>query len=208
MLMMRGELHFLPSENAYPSSQSMISALYNNIAMYKSKNDIAKKYNLFSKELQQSFYGQKIYQYITRTDTTFINQYLFTWDTGLQEAIVQDSTKYNLIMFSASWCQPCIRQIPDLKEIHQIFGQNMIMTYVSMDDERAIEAWQTKMRMHEIPWRSLMSMSKAKAKAVHDDYGFWAVPYFILVHPNDMKFERLNFDIKNVKQRLHELLKY
>jgi thiol-disulfide isomerase/thioredoxin len=191
----------------YPNSQFMICCLHMNKGGYKSKDDVAKVFNLFSEELQQSFFGRKIYRHITRADTVFKNQILPTWNTGVSEAIVQDSTKYNLIIFSASWCQPCIKAIPSLKEIYQDFEQNLIMTYVSVDEEKTAENWRKKMREQEIPWRSLMVLNKEKSRAIREDYEFSGIPFFILVHPNSMKLEKLGYDVEDVKQRLYELIK-
>jgi thiol-disulfide isomerase/thioredoxin len=188
----------------YPNSQFMICCLHMNMGMYKSKDDIAKVFNCFSKELQQSYFGQKINNYLMRVDTAFINQKFPTWDTDVQEAIVQDSSKYNLILFSASWCGPCIRQIPILKEIYQDLGQNLIMTYVSVDEEKTAENWRKKMREQEIPWRSLMALDM---KATYEKYAIFGVPSAILVHPNNMKLEKLNLWEEKDRQRLYELLK-
>jgi thiol-disulfide isomerase/thioredoxin len=191
----------------YPNSQSMIHSLHSNRVRYRSKDDIAKKFNLFSKELQQSFYGRKIHRYITFDNTVFRNQMLTTWDTDILEPIIQDSSKFNLVLFSASWCQPCIRQIPIVKEIYKDLGQKLIITYVSIDEERTVENWREKMRTHEIPWRSLMVLTREKSRAIHDDYEVPGVPSAVLVHPNTMKVERLNLWQEEARQRLYQLLR-
>jgi len=192
----------------YPYSRSMINTLSGNISLYNSKDDIAKLFNLFSEELQQSFYGQKIYRHIMRDNTVFKNQMLTTWDTDRLESIVQGSSKYNLILFSASWCAPCVHQIPILKEIYRDLGQRLSMTYVSLDHERTVENWREKMRTHEIPWRSLMALTQEKDKAIRDDYEIFGVPHAILVHPNSMKMEKLNLWEEADRQRLYELVKH
>ncbi|MCL2682917.1 MAG: thioredoxin domain-containing protein [Bacteroidales bacterium] len=188
----------------YPDSRTMIALLSGTVGQYKSKADIFKVFNLFTEELQQSFYGQKIYKHITRVDTIFKNQMLSTWDIGNLEAIIQDSSKYNLILFSASWCAPCTRQIPVLKEIYQDLGQKLIMTYVSVDEERSAEAWRIKMRDHEIPWRSVMA---SDMKATYEKYEIFGVPHAILVYPSSMKMKKLDLWKEEDRQRLYELVK-
>jgi len=199
--MIRRDMDFI---RQYPNNQYMICVLNMDMVRYKSKDDIAKVFNCFSKELQQSFYGRKINNYLMRVDTVFINQMLPTWDTHVLEAIVQDSSKYNLILFSASWCEPCARQIPILKKIHQDSGQNLVMTYVSVDEEKTAGNWQEKMRTNKIPWRSLMALDM---KATYEKYAIFGVPSAILVHPKSMKMEKLNLWEEEDRQRLYELLK-
>jgi len=189
----------------FPNCRSMISTLSSNMDLYRSKADIAKLFNLFSEELQQSFFGQRIYRHITR-EMTFINQKLPVWDTGLLEEIVQDSSKFNLILFSASWCGPCIRQIPILKEIYQNLGEKLIMTYVSLDHERTVENWREKMRTHQIPWRSLMVLTQEKDRAISDDYAVFGIPTAILVHPHSMRKEVVNLWVEEHRHRLYELV--
>jgi len=190
----------------HPNSQIMIGSLYMNMGDYKSKDDVAKLFNNFSPELQQSFYGRKIYRFIT-PNQVFANQKLSTWDTDKLEKIVQDSSRYNLVIFSVSWCGPCIRQIPIQKEIYRDLGQKLIMTYVSLDDERFVEYWRERMREHEIPWRSLMVLTREKERKIRGDYYIRGFPTALLVHPNTMIMERLNLWEEADRQRLYELVK-
>jgi len=131
----------------------------------------------------------------------FANQKLATWDTNVLELIVQDSSKFNIILFSASWCPPCIAIIPLLKEIYEDLGDKLIMTYVSVDEERTAEAWRRKMRTHEIPWRSLMAWGR------HPEIYNGPIPHAILVHPNTMYWEFLNVRNERDRRRLYELVR-
>jgi len=131
----------------------------------------------------------------------FENRMLATWDTGLLEEIVQDSSRYNLILFSASWCPPCIRIVPLLKEIYRDIGDKLIMTYVSVDEERTAEAWRTKMRTNEIPWRSLMAWGR------HAEIYSGPIPRAKLVHPNTMNWEFLDVRRERDRRRLYELVR-
>ncbi|MCL2416408.1 MAG: thioredoxin domain-containing protein [Bacteroidales bacterium] len=189
-----------------PNFRGMLISVFYNIALFNSNDDIAKLFNLFTPELQQSFYGQKIYRHITRC-MTFVNQKLPTWDTGVLELIVQDSSKFNLILFSASWCAPCIRQIPILKEIYRDLGHKLIMTYVSIDHEQTAESWREKMREYQIPWRSLMVLTREKGRTIQADYAVQGVPDAFLVHPHSMEKERLVLWEETHRQRLYELVK-
>ena len=191
----------------HPNSQWMMASLYQNLSSFNSNDDIAKVFNLFSQERQQSFFGQKVYRYIS-PNVVFLNQKLNTWDTDVFEWIVQDSSRYNLILFSASWCPPCTRQIPILKEIYRDLGRDLIMTYVSLDvGQRTVDNWRTKMREHEIPWRSLMVLTRGKARAVRSYHGIRGIPQAILVHPHTMQKERLNLWEEADRQRLYDLVR-
>jgi len=190
----------------HPNSQWMMASLYQNLSSFNSMDDVAKVFNLFSQERQQSFFGQQVYREMTR-DMTFVNQKLPTWDADELQWIIQDSSRYNLVLFSASWCAPCTRQVPILKEIYRDLGQQIIMTYVSLDDERTVDNWRTKMREHQIPWRSLMVLTREMDRTIREYYAVRGIPTAILVHPHTMQKERLNLWEEADRQRLHELVK-
>ena len=139
----------------YPDSHYLIQVLNSNVLYFKSKNDIQKVFDYFSQDTKNSFFGKRMNQYLT--DNHFNNSTLKAWDTGKSETIVIDATKYNLIIFSSSWCGPCIKEIPRLKEIYDDLSYKLDMTYVSIDYPVTVDEWRKLMRKENIPWRSVLA---------------------------------------------------
>jgi len=190
----------------HPNSQFALSMLYDNAMFnYESMDDVAKLLGLFSPRLQQSFFGRKIRRQIS-SDEVFVNQKLPTWDTEILEQIIQDSSRYNLVIFAVSWCG-VYSMLPIHKEIYQDLGQKIIMTYVSLDEEWSAEYWRELMREYEIPWRSLMVLNRDRHRIIRYDYAIRGSRLEILVHPNSMKMERLRLWEEADRQRLRDLVK-
>ncbi|MDR0681042.1 MAG: hypothetical protein LBG15_04210, partial [Dysgonamonadaceae bacterium] len=55
------------------------------------------------REVYRYFFSKNLY-----LNSKFENSILPSWDTGNLEPIIQDTSKYNLVILSASWCGPCI----------------------------------------------------------------------------------------------------
>src|SRR5690606_7887089 len=100
---------------AYPDSRYLISGLANNLMNYKSVDDIKILYSLFSEKHKNTQWAKKIELFMSRK---FENSSLSTLNQKGHEEVLQDQSKFNLIVFTASWCVPCLEEIPLLKEIH------------------------------------------------------------------------------------------
>ena len=160
-----------PNSNYY---MSRLAATANN---YSSKNDLAQLYYLFSNEMQNSFFGQIVYN----TFSTFriTNVSLVNYNTKIEERIVEDFDKYTLLAFSASWCAPCHEKIPLLKKIHEEKSNVLNIAYISTDDEKTLSQWEKLMIKEKIPWRSLVLNKELK-----ELWNIGAIPDYILINPN------------------------
>lgn len=58
-----------------------------------------------------------------------LNMSLPTSDKKTYENIIQNTYKYNLVVFTASWCSFCIKKIPILKKIQKDLSSNIILSY-------------------------------------------------------------------------------
>ena len=82
----------------YPDSRFLTAQIAMNLQSYKIKEDLRKLYNVFSEIGRQTSWGKIIYDYI-ENHYTFPNTILPAWDSGELEPVVQDSIKFNLIIF-------------------------------------------------------------------------------------------------------------
>jgi thiol-disulfide isomerase/thioredoxin len=178
----------------YPDSHLLISRLAETLTVFKSKSDIKSLFIQFSDKNKKSFFGQRIYKYLYSFN--FSNTKLPQWKTGVLEPIIQDSSKYNLIVFSASWCQPCHELVPTLKQLYNKMHRRINITYISIDDSNTVDAWKKFMVSERIPWRSLLAAEQVDA--IRNEYYALSIPYMLLVYPNNAKTEVIN--IRNISE--------
>lgn len=164
----------------YPDSQSLMATLSSNLTFYRSRGDIERVFRRFSEAQQNSYFGKEVRRYLTTS--RFENSLLPSSKTGTLEPIIEDSTKFTLIVFSASWCLPCHRLIPLLKEIYQNSQAKLNMVYISMDKPETVENWKELMVKKEIPWRSVLAGDKTNE--VEQNYTVQTIPLVLLVKPN------------------------
>ncbi|MDR3339137.1 MAG: TlpA family protein disulfide reductase, partial [Candidatus Symbiothrix sp.] len=183
-----------------PESIYYITNLAETVSRYQFPNDIKKLYDHFSPAIKNSYFGKELYKYFTSKelflDSKFENIALPLWDTSILNPIIQDTSKFNLIIFTAWWCKPCREEIPLLKEIYNDLKEYLPMTYVSIDEPETIAAWRELMRQENIPWRSLLAADEIKR--IKEKYYVEGIPYTLLIYP-DGSMEIM--DIRNDEQR-------
>jgi len=174
---------YIASVKENPHSVYFPTWLAITMSYFQSVEDIRQIYDLFSFEIKNSYFGEIINKYIILYSSKFENYDLPVWNTGTLEPIIQDFTKINMIVFSASWCAPCHEMIPSLKEIYNDLKDQLDITYISMDEEKTADNWRKLMKEQAIPWRSLMA--EQNIKTVQETYNpSGAIPFALLVYPN------------------------
>jgi len=89
----------------------------------------------------------------------------------------------NLIVFSASWCEPCHELIPILKGIYADLKDRLDFTYISMDEKKTANSWRKLLQDKDIPWRSLMAENEIdEVKLMYNPGG--NIPLALLVYPD------------------------
>ena len=81
----------------------------------------------------------------------------------------------------ATWCGPCKREIPFLKELEKDFYEkNVAFVSISIDEKKDYEAWRTMVTEKELSGIQLMADKDWKSKFVAD-YGIRGIPRFLLI---------------------------
>lgn len=193
---------YIKTTRKHPSSHVIAYSIYVNIYSFSRKEDIRQVFDCLTDANQNSYWGEKIRAYLDLR--LFPEIQLPVFDSDRQESVIRDATKYNLVVFSASWCATCHKLIPLLKEIYRDLKGDLEITYISMDEISTQKQWGETMVKYEIPWRSLIGAKQLDR--IRDVYVMRAIPDSYLVFPNG-EFERIDVRKPDDKNKLYELVK-
>lgn len=189
---------------ANPNSAFYISNLSAAVGSYHSTADVKKLFDLFSSSAKNSDHGKRINEYIN-LNPVFENIELPLVNTGSkQEPLIQDSTKYNLIELTASWCVWCKKIIPTLKEISEQYKDRLIITCVTVDDEKGIADFRKDILKDHINWRSLWLNSKKDSFLYRRSMA--GIPCGILVNSDGKIVAYFNFNRPEELEKFHSIL--
>ncbi|WP_046758004.1 TlpA family protein disulfide reductase [Kordia jejudonensis] len=103
---------------------------------------------------------------------------------GGKTTLADLSGKYVYIDVWATWCGPCIAEIPSLKKVEeQYHGKNIQFVSISIDTEKAYKTWKEMVVNKELGGVQLIADNAWKSKFV-TDYAIDGIPRFILIDPN------------------------
>ncbi|TBO40370.1 TlpA family protein disulfide reductase [Pedobacter kyonggii] len=178
----------------YPDSRYLMTYLSQNLLKFETRVDVKKIYEKLSDRFKKSKWARRIEQYISN----FKDVKLINLNSKKAEELVQDSSKHSLLIFSASWCGPCIEEMPLLNKLHQQLKGRINFTTISMDYETKVKAFQNLLSKNEITWRTLYAYKDLDR--VTDLFSIDGIPLTILVYP-DGRMERMDVrDLENQKK--------
>ena len=190
---------YIELAKTYPDSRYLITNLARNLNKYKSHQDVNNIYQNFSKKNRDSKWGKKIELFLSDKleNISFMN--LVSKRT---ETVLQDSSAYNLLIFSASWCIPCIEEIPLLKKLHHTLKKDIRFTFISMDNEKGAKAFQDILIKNDIPWRTLYAYKDIDRVSAF--FSIKSIPHTLLIYP-DGHMEVMDVRKEEIQKKLSSL---
>lgn len=96
---------------------------------------------------------------------------------GNEASLIQYSLRaeYMLVDFWASWCGPCRRSMPGLKELYSKHHDRLLILGVSVDKDE--QAWLQAIDELELTWPQIRDVDGVGA----DLYGITAIPHTVLI---------------------------
>jgi RNA polymerase sigma factor (sigma-70 family) len=111
--------------------------------------------------------------------------------------------KFVLIDFWATWCAPCVAEIPNLKTVHGTFATDPRFAMVSLSLDESPADLKTLVRSQKIPWAQAFI---GPDSPITDAYAATAIPATFLIGP-DGRILAKDLRGENVKTSVAEALK-
>ncbi len=89
--------------------------------------------------------------------------------------------KILLIDVWATWCEPCLVELPALSELHKKYhGKGIEFVSISVDEPKYKQKWEDMIRDQQLTGIHLIADSSMQSKFIRD-YRFNGIPRFILI---------------------------
>ncbi len=85
-----------------------------------------------------------------------------------------------LVDFWATWCGPCLRELPNIKKNYEKYhDRGFEVVGISLDEDRS--TLEKFLRDEELPWPTLFSDDTKTTQALSDRFGVEGIPAMLLV---------------------------
>jgi thiol-disulfide isomerase/thioredoxin len=117
---------------------------------------------------------------------------LFAYEdiNGKEVSLTDLRGKYVYIDVWATWCKPCIAQMPDLKKLEADYhDKNIVFVSISVDKPKAKANWKAMVKKKELGGVQLIADNAFESEFI-DTFGINSIPSFILIDPEGNIVER------------------
>ena len=126
-------------------------------------------------------------------------------EVSLKSVVENKNNRYVLLDFWASWCGPCMGEMPHLKEAYKLYHKKGFEIYgVSFDGSR--EAWKGAIEKQQMKWVNVSTLEQFNNSAA-EEYAVESIPTNYLIDCSNGVIIAKNLRGEAVLEKLAELLK-
>lgn len=174
-------------------------------------------YDRLGSELQQSSYAKEFASAIRKlragSPGSGAANFTTTDINGNQLSLSDFKGKYVLLDFWASWCVPCRKGNPHLKELYAKYKNKGIEFIGVSDDDRNHNAWKKAVAMDGLPWRHILRgfdinkriKSELNPNDISEKFGISTLPTKILIDPDGRIIGRYGEEEKALDAQLKKI---
>lgn len=189
----------------YPYSYYLLASLYNYRAFYK-KDELISMLSLFDQNVHQSNLAVEFnkYIFILSCNNCVLPNIAVEDDKKVQSSLKYTGSRINMLIFWASWCAPCRKEIPLLKILYQKYSSLGLKMYsISIDND--INSWNKALKIEKMSWPQYI-IPYTNIEKIKSEFNFIAIPLIIFVDKQGFELKRFTgFDEKNITE-YHNLI--
>lgn len=163
----------------------------------------AQRYNALSKRVKKSSIGLELKAMVAEIGKTAVGQpapdFKASTPEGEMLSLSSLKGKYVLIDFWASWCSPCIAEVPNVKAVYDEYkAKGFEILSVSLDNDKA--KWMSAIAKHNLNWKHISTL-KGWDCGIAEKYNVTGVPAMILLDKEgrivtkDLRGEKLREEV-------------
>jgi thiol-disulfide isomerase/thioredoxin len=165
-----------------PDSYTALLLVYRNLKSFD-KDTLSYYFNLLSYRFQNHSLAIDIKYRITGFSKNVavgatIPDFNLTDKDGKSISLYNIHSKYKLVNFWASWCGPCLAEIPTLQSIDSVY-KNIAIVSFSIDTKK--EQWLQALQQNKIPWYSFSDFKGTSGKFANY-FSVHEIPLLILLN--------------------------
>ena len=124
-------------------------------------------------------------------------------ELSLKSIIEREGNRYVLLEFWATWCAPCMKEVPYLKEAYTKFrGKGFEIYSMSIDEEEDKDKWVQTIQEKGMEWTNVL---RTDAKNTTEAYGVQGIPANFLIDCSTGQIVATNLRGNALTMKLEEL---
>lgn len=145
----------------YPDSYAVALIVNNFVAKQRELPEVEKMYESLTPRIKNAYLGRKLKMTIDNIKKTAVGSMApdFTLQTpdGKDVSLSDYRGKNVLLDFWASWCGPCLREVPNVKKVYDRYhSQGFEILSVSLDDKK--DNWENAIEKYDLNWGHVSSL--------------------------------------------------
>lgn len=169
----------------YPDNYASALIIHDFVAKQRELPEVERMYAGLTPRIQQSALGRQVKDIIDSRKGVAVGSMApdFTLRTpeGKELSLKDLRGKYVLLDFWASWCKPCMAEVPHVKEVYQQFhDKGFEILGVSLDNKQ--DLWTDAIAKHRLDWLHVSSLEGWKCP-VAKLYSVTGIPATFLLDP-------------------------